>query len=92
MRIFAASRAERHHEVIQSARGYINAVEFLLAGVEDGYISATGAELDLKIRQLNAIAALVNQASAEVNAAGRDEMQARLEELSQRLTQKNARQ
>jgi len=86
MRIFAASRAERHNEVIQSARGYIRSVEFLLTGVEDGYISPARAELDLKSRQLNAIAELVMRASATVNVATRDEMQVRLEGLSQRLS------
>jgi len=92
MRIFAASRAERYNEVIQSARSYIKAVDFLLGGIEEGYISPTRAEFDLKLRQVNAIAELVIRASAAVNAATRDEMQARLEELSKRLAQKNARQ
>jgi spermidine synthase len=87
MRIFAASRADRHNEVIQTARGYIKAVEFLLTGIEEGYISPAGADLDLKIRQLNAIAELVIRASAVVNAATRDELEVRLERLSERLSQ-----
>ncbi len=92
MRIFAASRAERHNEVVQSARGYIKAVEFLLTGIEEGYISPPAAEFDLKLRQMNALAELVRRSSDTVSATTRDELEAGLEALSERLTQqKNAR-
>lgn len=87
MRIFAASRAGRHNEVVQSARGYIKAVEFLLTGIEEGYISPTSAELELKQRQLDALAELVIASSTAISAATRDDMAARLEDLSQRLAQ-----
>ena len=87
MRILAASRAERQNEVIQSARGYIHAVDFQLTGVEQGHISPGGAELDLKIKQLRAITELVADAGNAVNASTRNDLKTRLDELSQRLQQ-----
>jgi hypothetical protein len=85
MRVFSASRADRHHDVLQSARGYIKAVELVLAGLEEGYIAAPEAELDLKIRQLDAITELVVRSSAIASVTVRDELKAHLEELAERL-------
>ena len=85
MRIFAASRAGRHNEVIQSARGYIKTVDFQLAGVEEGHISPSSEELDLKIRQLDAITGLMANALSTANTATQDQLNNGLDELSQRL-------
>jgi spermidine synthase len=85
MRVFSASRADRHHDVLQSARGYIKAVELVLAGLEEGYIAAPEAELELKIRQLDAITELVVRSSAVASVTVRDELKAHLEELAERL-------
>ena len=85
MRIFAASRAGRHNEVIQSARGYINAVDFQLAAVEEGHISVRREELDLKIKQLDAITRLVATASVTANVSTQDDLKTGFDGLSQRL-------
>lgn len=85
MRILAASRAGRHNEVIQSARGYIKTVDFQLAGVEEGHISPNSEELDLKIGQLNAISELVADTVSAANTATQNELNTGLDELSQRL-------
>ncbi len=85
MRIFAASRAGRQNEVIQSARGYIKTVDFQLAGVEEGHISPSAGELDLKIGQLDAITELVANATSAANTATQDELKTGLDGLSQRL-------
>jgi predicted membrane-bound spermidine synthase len=87
MRIFAASRAGRQDEVIQSARGYIKAVDFQLTGVEEGYISPGKTELDLKSRQLRVITDLVATAGDTVKASTQEELQTGLDELAQRLQQ-----
>lgn len=85
MRIYAASRAGRQDEVIQSARGYIKAVDFQLTGVEEGHISPGGEELDLKIKQLQAIIELVATASDAVSASTQDDLKTGFDGLSQRL-------
>lgn len=77
MRIVAASRAGRRNEVIQSARGYIKAVDFQLTGIEEGYVSPGPQELDLKTRQLDAITKLVAETQNDVHTD--------LVELAQRL-------
>ena len=87
MRIVAASRAGRQNEVIQSARGYIKAVDFQLTGVEEGYISPGAEELDLKIKQLRAIIELVATAGDAVKASTQDDLRSELDGLSQRLQQ-----
>jgi len=85
MRILAASRAGRQNEVIQSARGYIKTVDFQLAGVEEGHISPSAGELDLKIGQLDAITELVATATSAANASTQDDLKTGLDGLSQRL-------
>jgi hypothetical protein len=85
MRIFAASRAGRQNEVIQSARGYIKAVDFQLSGVEEGHISPGQEELDLKIGQLDAITKLVATASDAMSASEQDELKTGFDGLSKRL-------
>jgi spermidine synthase len=85
MRILAASRANRHNEVIQSVRGYIKTVDFQLTGVEEGHISPGSEELDLKIGQLDAITELMTNAVSAANTATQDELMTGLDELSQRL-------
>jgi hypothetical protein len=77
MRIVAASRAGRQNEVIQSARGYVRAVDFQITAIEDGHVSPGPVELDLKARQIDAVAKLV--------ADARGDMTADFDELSQRL-------
>ena len=85
MRIFAASRAGRQNEVVQTARRYIYAVEVQLAGVEEGYISPGKAELDLKIKQVRAIAELLAAVDDADSTSTQDEIQESLDGLSQRL-------
>jgi hypothetical protein len=80
MRIVAASRAGRLNEVIQSARGYIKAVDFQLTGIEEDYVSPGLQELDLKIGQLNAIRRHAVDAPDDVKA-DLDDLARRLDEL-----------
>ena len=87
MRIFAASRAGRQNEVIQSARGYIKVVDFQLIGVEEGHISPGVEELDLKIRQLQAIAELVATASNAASASAQDDLNTAFDGLAKRLNE-----
>ena len=68
MRIVAASRAGRPNEVVQSARGYIKAVDFQLTAIEKGYVAPGPQELDLKARQIDAIAKLVADARGNLTA------------------------
>jgi spermidine synthase len=85
MRLFVASRAGRHNEVVQSARGYIKTVEFQLTGIEEGHVAPSSEELDLKIGQLDAIKGLVANAVSAANTATQDELKTGLDDLSMRL-------
>ncbi|MGI9272134.1 MAG: fused MFS/spermidine synthase [Woeseiaceae bacterium] len=85
MRIFAASRAGRQNEVIQSARGYIKTVDFQLTGVEEGYIAPGMQELALKSRQLNTIIELTAEARRVASDSTRSDLQSGFDNLSQRL-------
>jgi hypothetical protein len=85
MRVFAASRAGRQNEVIQSARGYIKTVDFQLTGVEEGYIAPGAQELALKSRQLNTIIELTAEARRVASDSTRNDLQSGFDNLSQRL-------
>jgi hypothetical protein len=87
MRIGAASQAGRANEVMQSTRGYIDTVDFLLSAVEEGYIFPTAAEFDLKLNQLEAITKLVHVSADNeaVTQSTKRDIQMGLDGLAERL-------
>ena len=60
-------------------------MEFLLTGIEGGYIAPTSDELGLKLRQLQAIASLVERAGSDAESVTRDELNDQFSRLERRL-------
>ena len=87
MRIVAASQAGRANEVMESTRGYIDTVDFQLTGAEEGHISPTAAEFDLKLTQVEAITKLVNVSADNetVSRSTKNDIQTGLAGLAKRL-------
>lgn len=87
MRIVAASQAGRPNEVMESTRGYIDTVDFQLTGAEEGHISPTAAEFDLKLTQVEAITNLVAVSADDVavSRSTKNDIQTGLAGLAERL-------
>lgn len=89
MRIASAGQAGRVNEVIESARAYIRVMDLQFDAVDEGYVSPATVELSAKMRQINAILNLVEQAaqSTESDAQDNSDVQAGLKTLVSRAEQ-----
>ena len=87
MRIVSAAEADRANETIQSMRGYIATVDFQLTGVEEGYISPTFVELDLKVTQINAVSKILAELAegTQIRPSVRADIANRLQALVDRM-------
>ncbi len=87
MRIASAAEADRANETIQSMRGYIATVDLQLTAVEDGYVSPTSTELDLKLNQIDAVSRILEGIAGSEGSRSSmiSEIRVQLEALASRV-------
>lgn len=81
MRIFSAAQAQRETEVIESTRHYVSSLELQITAIEEGIITPSKQELDLKANQVEVISRLFNDAQQQNDEPDSD-IQSIMEDLN----------